>query len=87
MIEPKQIAYVRWLDALQHDEVVQQEEMPCPTVSHIVGFLLRSDAEGVVVVQEWVPGIPSFKNAVAIPRGMVVKEVILSQSPEWPLEN
>jgi hypothetical protein len=87
MIDPNQIVYVKWVDALQHDVVEQEEEMPSTTVSHIVGFLLRSDESGVVISQEWIPGIPSFKNAVAIPRGMVIKEVVLSQSPEWPLES
>lgn len=85
MVDPKQIVYIRWNDAIQHDEV-QDDSVPAPAVSHIIGFLLQSDSESVVIAQEWLPDIPSLKNVIAIPRAMISAEVIISQAPDWPID-
>jgi hypothetical protein len=85
------IVYVLWLDA--HGAGPTEDFSPSDVAAqhrgwptHTVGFLLRSDADGVTVcidVQE--PdekgGEPTYRGRHFVPRGMVVRETLLGGRP------
>ena len=88
------IVYVLWLDAhglgatedISPDEVDERLHKGWPT--HTSGILLRSDERGVSIaadVQEPDPtdenAKPNYRGTHHIPRGMIVREVLVSGRP------
>lgn len=62
------------------EEASEEDIQHATTLMQTYGWLIRSDAVGVTVAQEWRPHDGIYRDRTTIPRGMVVEEVMYALS-------
>lgn len=77
----KPFGMVLWDDAhVDNSDLFESDIKHAPARMHTSGWIIRSDAVGISLAQEWSPGDGAYRTVTFIPRPMVVEEIKLNLS-------